>query len=416
MQMRVGLDITTLRTPHAGIAVYTIQLIQALLPRLQAEEALDYFDGLDFGHLDAGFVGAALARNDAGGPAVGGALVRRGATGLALEAARRVMRVVPALRAPARRVKQMAFERGARDRGWDLFHALVTMPPGRTTCPTIPLVYDMSLTRHPEHHPRERVRSWERWLPAIAAAPVINTISLFSRQEIADLLGYPPARIVVTYPGVDPYFHGADPAGEAAALEGLGLRPRGYFLAVGTLEPRKNLATLIAAYAGLPEAVQAALPLVVVGQPGWGALNLPPETERLRAAGRLRFTGYIPRATLRALYRQAVLFLFPSVYEGFGIPAAEALACGTPAAVSRDTSMEEVIGPEGVAVQALDVGGWRNAMLAAAGLAGEPDAGAAERRRARARLFDWGAAAEGTLAMYRATLGNEPLPPVPELG
>jgi alpha-1,3-rhamnosyl/mannosyltransferase len=307
----------------------------------------------------------------------------------------------------ARLAKEARFATGARH--YDLCHAVVTLPPGRTTRPLIPLIHDVSMQRFPDTHPPERVRAFERWWPAILRCPVVNTVSAFSRDEIVAVLGYPRERIVVTHPGVDPFFFETDAEAEGAALAGLDLGARRVVLLVGTQEPRKNIAVALAAFAALSPAVRAGAVLVVAGGSGWGNLAMPPEAEALIRAGEIRFTGYVSRLQLRALYRRAALLAFPSVHEGFGIPAVEALATGTPVAVSAGTSIEEAAGPHGVPIASRDVEGWRDAMRRALDAPAPTEAERAA-RRAWARRFDWRRTAQRSLAMYRAVLDGAKLP------
>jgi alpha-1,3-rhamnosyl/mannosyltransferase len=138
-------------------------------------------------------------------------------------------------------------------------------------------------------------------------------------------------------------------------------------------------------------------------------LALPPEAEVLIRSGDIRFTGYVSRLQLRALYRRAALLAFPSVYEGFGIPAVEALATGTRVAVSAGTSIEEAAGPHGEPIASRDVDGWRDAMRRALD-APAPTEAERDARRAWARRFDWRRTAQRSLAMYRAVLDGAPLP------
>jgi alpha-1,3-rhamnosyl/mannosyltransferase len=391
-KLRIGLDLSALHRPHAGVAVYARNLAGALATPTAAAEAEEVFLGFD------GLRMLPLPRALATGGMTPMPLPTDRLIGLAGRIAGRVAGVRPL----ARQLRAAAFALGQRR--IDLFHGLMTLPPGPLHRPFLPLIYDLSPLRHPETHPPQRVRAFARALPRLAAAPWINTISAFSAREIVALLGVPAERVAITPPGVDPGFLlPFRPAEEAAALAQLELVAGGYLLSVATLEPRKNLATLIAAYAGLPEGLQARAPLVLVGQPGWGDLGLPAATEALTRRGRLRFTGHVPQPLLAALYRGAALFLYPSIYEGFGLPVLEALAAGAPVAISAGTAMEEAAGPHGLRLPARDEGAWREAMRQAIE-APDRSPPAAAARLAWARRFDWATTAAATRALYRRIL------------
>lgn len=398
--MRVCLDTSTLRVRHAGIAVYTLELASAMLHQLRSDESLVSFDPISgFVPIDASWPARMRAENE-----------ERSSQALNLAPANRIERIMrsgPLRRRVARMVKEARFALGARH--YDLCHAVVTLPPGPTNKPLIPLIHDVSMQRFPETHPPERVRAFERWWPEILRAPLINTVSAFSREEIVDVLGYPRERIVVTHPGVSSFFFESDVAAEAEALRCLDLGTRRIILLVGTQEPRKNITIALSAFAALPSLVRAGAVLVVAGGSGWGQMAVPPAAEALIRSGDIRFTGYTTRLQLRALYRRAQLLVFPSVYEGFGIPAAEALACGTAVAISAGTSLEEVAGPHGVKVDSADLDGWMTAMRDV--LDGSP--APPELRASRvnwAKSFDWHVTAARTLTMYRCLLISAPLP------
>jgi glycosyltransferase involved in cell wall biosynthesis len=400
--MRVCLDTSTLRVSHAGIATYTLGLVEALIGQIRADDGLISFDGIGgFVPIDTGWPARMCAENE--GRILGQMPWAVASAGLV----EGVMRGGRLRRRLARLAKEARFATGARH--YDLCHALVTLPPGRTTKPLIPLIHDISIWRFPDTHPPERVRAFERWSPLILRCPVINTVSTFSRDEIAAVFGYPRERIVVTHPGVAPFFFETDAEAEGAALAPLDLGDRRVILLVGTREPRKNILVALAAFAAMPPTLRAGAVLVVVGGRGWGKLAMPPEAEALIRSGEIRFLGYVSSLKLRALYRRAALLVFPSVYEGFGIPAAEALACGTPVAASSGSSLEEVAGPHGLYIASGDVQGWQEAMRTALETPETtPEARAV--RRNWVRRFSWQTTAARTLMMYRNLLAGAPMP------
>jgi alpha-1,3-rhamnosyl/mannosyltransferase len=170
-------------------------------------------------------------------------------------------------------------------------------------------------------------------------------------------------------------------------------------LSVGTLEPRKNLARCIAAFASLPQALRAACPLVIAGGAGWGEA-LPPSAQSLVAAGELRLTGYVDASVLPYLYGGARLLAYPSIYEGFGLPPLEAMACGVPVIASNLSSLPEVVGDAGLLVDPADERAIAEAMRT---LLEDPERASALARAGleRARGFSWRRCAEETLAVYR---------------
>jgi glycosyltransferase involved in cell wall biosynthesis len=270
-----------------------------------------------------------------------------------------------------------------------LFHAFQYVPPVQLGIPTLPVVYDLSFIRFPDMHPKERVR-WLSKLPKVVeSARIVHTISEFSKREIVQIFGYPPERIVVAYPAAASLYR---PLGLGATLPDLkkfDLVPNRYLLAVGTLEPRKNLKTLVAAYSKLAAGDRARYPLVIVGGKGWGEIDLPRNTGNLVSEGSIRFLSYVGDPTLRSLYEGTRLMLFPSVYEGFGMPVVEALACGAPVAHSENTSMDEISGAQCARVPALDVDAWfaciRDAIASEADLSEEKRQG----RIDQAHRFSW---------------------------
>ena len=300
-----------------------------------------------------------------------------------------------------RRIATLPFRSFASKGRLDLYHAFKYLPIAEIDVPVLPVIYDLSFVRFPEAHPRYRLAALER-LPSIAArAPFVHTISEFSRREIADVYGYPPERIIVAPPAASDVFRPLGAAATQAAIARFDLALHRYFLAVGTLEPRKNLKTLISAYARLTWAERNAAPLVIVGSPGWGNLDLPKETDALIADGSLRFLGAVTDDELRGLYEGAVALLYPSIYEGFGMPVVEALACGTQVAHSAGTSMDEITaGLSTLRTHATNVDGWHTILQE---LGGAPERVSEDRdeRIVQARHFSWDASAAKVKAVYR---------------
>lgn len=382
--MRICLETSTFRARLAGIAYYTLFLAQNLM-ELEPGMELSGFDGNAFARLTAQSLDR--VRDGSGG---GG---KTRAAGL-YQAARQFGPAREAFRA----YKALRFRRGAAH--YDLFHAMNFMPPAETGIPALPLVHDISHERFPDAHPAERRRWLCRRLAHLDRYPLVNTVSDFSADEIAGFYGYPRERIRVTHPGVNPLFRGPAPASTGATLERLGLRPGGFFLSVGTMEPRKNHAMLFAAYALLDADIRKRFPLVHVGQPGWGK-GEPQHLAALAAEGSLRMLGYADEATLHGLYASARALLFPTLYEGFGIPVAEAMASGLPAIVSDIPVMREVTGGMADFVAPRDADGWAQAIAGASGASGsELDGRRAAARRASER-FDWAETARATAAIYR---------------
>lgn len=382
--MRVCLETSTFRVKPAGIAYYTLFLASELLA-LDPELELLGFDGSNFARLSEEELDRVRHPQKGGRRDRSAALYQRA-------------RLFPAARALFRTYKQLRF-RGGIDR-FDLFHAMNFMPPGETSASVLPLIHDISHERYPETHPAERTAWLRRRLANIHRYPLVNTVSDFSADEISAFYGYPRERIRVTRPGVNPVFRSPAPQSGMDIVTDLGLEHGRFFLSVGTMEPRKNHATLFSAYAKLDPAVRKRFPLVHVGQPGWGRAE-PVHLDMLVAEGSVRILGYADEATLHALYATARALLFPTLYEGFGIPVAEAMAAGLPAIVSDIPVMREVTGGMADFVSPDDVEGWVDAVRRAID---ENEGGLAERRaaaRQASEAFTWEATARGTAAIYR---------------
>jgi glycosyltransferase involved in cell wall biosynthesis len=240
---------------------------------------------------------------------------------------------------------------------------------------------------------------------AVRSADRIIAVSGATRDDLARVLRVPSERMVVIHEAVAPEFAvPPPPAARAAVARRYGIRPP-YCLFVGNLEPRKNLARLVEAFARVRRRAKAGddggPQLVLAGTRGWLSGGIFRAVEAHDMAGTIRFTGYVPPADLPALYAGATCFVFPSLYEGFGLPVLEAMAVGTPVVASRVGAIPEVAGDAALLVDAQrpeEIADAIETVLADGGLRAE----LAARGRARAACFTWERVARQTLAVYEA--------------
>lgn len=249
--------------------------------------------------------------------------------------------------------------RDAQERGARVILAATTVTTAVfTKVPTITIVYDMSAMRCPEARPSWKTRLAEGIFlrRALAKTARIVAISEFTRDEVAAVCPQVAGKIDVAYGAVDPQFV-PRPESERAAIRRKYQLPDNFLLFVGTLEPRKNILRLLAAYEQLPQPLADGYPLVLVGKMGWSAGQIQAAVGRLTKTGRIHWLNYLADAELPQLYSAAALVVYPSLYEGFGLPALEALACGAPLITSATTSLHEVVGDSALTVDPYDVNG-----------------------------------------------------------
>lgn len=204
-------------------------------------------------------------------------------------------------------------------------------------------VHDLSIFKYPETHPTSRLREFEMHFKAsMARAAHLITDSEATRQEVIAFLGWSERNITAVPLGVSPTFQQMDAATVAPVMARYGLSYKSYCLCVSTLEPRKKIVELLRAYQCLPEALRTRYPLVLVGGAGWLSEQLHADIDRLSAQCWLKYLGFILEQDLPALYAGARSFVYPSIYEGFGLPVLEAMASGVPVVASAFTSLPEV--------------------------------------------------------------------------
>jgi anaerobic magnesium-protoporphyrin IX monomethyl ester cyclase len=309
---------------------------------------------------------------------------------------------------PARRIPRLVWMQtlavtALREVEADVVHFTNGMVPLMSPVPTVVTIHDMSLRLYPRYHPPRRVLL-NRPLVDLAArhADAIITVSQSAKRDILRLYGLNPDRVHVVYEAAAPSFRRVHDAVELERVRRrYGLAER-IILYVGTIEPRKNLPTLIDAFAAQRRAGALDHQLVCVGPYGWLSRGLQDRIDRSAVADAINFTGYVPFEDLPALYSLAEMFVYPSMYEGFGLPVIEAMACGAPVVTGRTAALAEVGGgaieqvhdiePDalGRALVALARSRDRRDELSAAGLA-------------RSATFSWHRAAAESLDIYRAT-------------
>lgn len=217
-------------------------------------------------------------------------------------------------------------------------------------------VHDMSCFRHPEFHPKERIEHMKRLFPyMLKKADLFITISDFSKYELVSLCGVDPDRVVTTYLGRDERFKPRQLSECEMHLESWGLTYQRYTLTVGTIEPRKNIDSLIDAYSLLPRDLRMLYPLVIIGDAGWNSKATHMKIVRYAQEGWLKYLSYVPESVLPYVYAGALVFTYVSLYEGFGLPVLEAMASGVPVVASCVASIPEVGGDAIRYVQPRDI-------------------------------------------------------------
>ncbi|HEY0844048.1 MAG TPA: glycosyltransferase family 1 protein [Noviherbaspirillum sp.] len=377
-RVRLGLNAVPILSPLTGVGQYTYRLITELQQILPDKPWLFYGTDWDQNLRTAAAPGARGLNNA-------------------------IKRFVPHPHLLTRFLKQTRFSAGVRKHRIELYHEPAFLAY-RFRGPTVVTVHDLSWIRHPETHPSERLREMNRFMPGvIERASHILVDSEFVRQEVMSHYGVPGDRVTAVLLGVGPEFRPREEAECLPVLTRFGLQFGRYQLAVGTLEPRKNLSTVIAAFSSLPDAIRKQFPLVIVGMNGWGMQSFSTGLTSMMARGEVRMLGYVAQDELPAIYAGAQLLVYPSLYEGFGLPPLEAMACGVPVIASRRASLPEVVGEAGVMVEPLDTDAVARSMRA---LVEDPALHASLRLagRERAQMFSWRRFAHETISVYRKVL------------
>ena len=376
--MRIALNTTPLLTPLTGIGQYVWHLANAMAQ--QGDVKAHYYYGLNWSDT--------LSQQTL--PTRSNAL-------------RSIVRAIPYAYELRRWVQSQGFRRHAKALGCELYHEpnFLALP---FEGPMVLTVHDLSWIRYPKAHPIERVRAMtHHFEPSLNRASQIIAVSEFVKGEIIEVFGIDPNRIHTIAHGVEPLFHPRTQDQTRTVMEKFSLVHGNYFLAVGTLEPRKNLVRAIRAYQRLPLRLREKLPLVLAGMKGWLNDELEQEMAPLIAKGQLMLPGYLERDDLATLVAGARALVFPSIYEGFGLPLIEAMASGVPVLTSNVSSLPEVAQDAGILFDPLDEVAIAQAMLTIAedhALHQELTAKAL----AMAPSFTWGKCAAETTEVYRLAM------------
>lgn len=372
--MRVGIDISQIVHEGTGVAIYTRELVRALFELTGTEEYVLFGVSLrKFGILKE-FVGA-------------------------LQNRRRVRvcfyPIPPTVAEPMfNRFPRLPIEWFAG--GLDVYHSSDWLEP-RASCPKVAVVHDLAMFKFPEvAHPKILATHRRKLELVKQESEVVIAVSKATKKDLVEMLGFDERKIVVVYEAASRKFRvGLKGLPETKrVLKKYGIEGR-YLLALGTREPRKNLKRMVEAFNRLK---YREVKLVIVGKFGWG--------DDIQPAENVVLAGYVPQEDLPFIYSTAEVFVYPSLYEGFGLPVLEAMSCGVPVVTSGISSLPEVAGKAAILVDPLRVdeiaAGIEMAMkcrdkLVAVGLA-------------QSKKFSWQKAARETLAVYRKASeirGNE---------
>jgi glycosyltransferase involved in cell wall biosynthesis len=285
---------------------------------------------------------------------------------------------------------------------FELYHGMAFVSPVLLTKPSLITVYDLSFLHYPQVLSASR-RLYLRMFTALSCrrAHRVIAISQSTASDLHESLDIPLEKIDVAPPGYDSAIYKPLPAENISAFRTRHNLPERFWLSLGTLEPRKNLPMLLRAYAGLPATER--LPLILAGGKGWDYEAIYQTIDRYDLKNWVQLPGYLPVEELPLWYNSAEVFLYPSVFEGFGIPVLEAMACGTPVIISDASSLPEVAGGAGLTLPPQAVDQWTQALSRASGDAAWRKQ-ATEQGLAEAKRYSWQLTAAQTIKSYQKAL------------
>jgi alpha-1,3-rhamnosyl/mannosyltransferase len=376
--MRIALNARILQAPRTGIGHYVAELATALAHEPDVELSLFHGWGWSSTLPEAAMPGYSRLTP--------------------------LLRQVPGAYQARRWLEQKRFDQRP-SQAIDLYHE-PSLWPLSFDGPTVITLHDLTHLHYPDSQPPARLREIERRLAdGVHRARLILTDSQHIANEAQAWFALPAERFVVAPLGVAARFHPREPEAIDRVLKAHGVEAREYFLCVGTLEPRKNLTQALRAHALLPETVRQRFPLLIAGMAGWQRQQFNDELASALASGHVCLLGYLPDEDLAQLLAGARALVFPSLYEGFGLPVLEAMASGTPVILTGISAMPEVAGDAGNYIEAHDPDTLRDAMQR---LIDDPAHWQACREAGlqRAKLFSWERCATVTARAYRQAMEN----------
>jgi glycosyltransferase involved in cell wall biosynthesis len=290
---------------------------------------------------------------------------------------------------------EMSLRSVCRSHHFDIYHETGWFPPVISSVPIVYTIHDLSLITHAKMHPRDRVWFYELFRKRrMRYAAHILTVSEFIRNEICEVLSIPPEDVTAIPEAAAPHFWRRS-FDAVERVRGIHSLPQEYLLFVGSLEPRKNLPLLIHAM----RRCRTDISLVLAGWEGWGEKSWMETIQGTGLEKRIVFTGYVDDETLACLYSGATAFVYPSLYEGFGLPILEAMSCGCPVICSNTASMPEVAGNAAVLIDPCDA---EELAVAIDTLTGDRDMRYAQIQKGlcRAAEFSWRRTAELTRDVF----------------
>ena len=286
----------------------------------------------------------------------------------------------------------------------EIFHGTNYELPAQAGCATVLTIHDLSTVRHPETHEKKNVERAQANLPSAAhAASMIICPTEAVRQEIKETLAVPDDKVVAIHEAARTCFTSASPEEISRVKQKFSLSDQ-FLLYVGTIEPRKNLLSLVLAFEQTSKMFPN-LQLVFAGRKGWKVDDLLAYIKRSRVGNKIVFTGYLSDGELSSLYSSCTLFIYPSIYEGFGLPPLEAMACGAPVIASDIASIAEVAGGAALLVKPDDFEQLKKAIedLLSDQVARERLTKAGRKRAAQ---FSWSKTAREVRAVYDEALAR----------